>query len=90
MKKNLSFVLFSGMMFCVMACNDGSKDISAADVPPAVTSGFTTKYPGATNVEWERKDKDGVMMYEAEFDLNGEEMKAWFAADGQFKEGEEE
>ena len=55
------------------------------NVPVAVTNAFNNKYPGATDVKWE---KENAKEYEAEFKLNGNNVSANFSADGAWVETE--
>lgn len=59
----------------------------AIDVPKAVTDAFAKKFPGATNVKW---DKENKREYEAEFTLNGKSGSANFLTDGSWVETEME
>lgn len=58
--------------------------IAGEDVPSAVLTAFSSKYPGAQNVEWEAEKTDGHLAFEAEFKLNGAEKEAYFKTDGTF------
>ncbi len=49
------------------------------EVPEAVKTAFSKKYPAAKKVEWEL---ERVGEYEAEFKLNDQEMSANFSEDG--------
>lgn len=57
----------------------------AIEVPKAVQDAFIKKFPGATNVKW---DKENRNEYEAEFILNGKTGSANFLADGSWMESE--
>src|SRR4249920_2740244 len=59
----------------------------AINVPKAVTDAFAKKFPGATNVKW---DKENANEYEAEFKLNGKSASANFLTDGSWVETEME
>lgn len=54
------------------------------DVPQAVQSAFKTKYPGASNPEWEVEKSAGHLVYEAEFKVDGKKKEAEFKPDGTF------
>lgn len=56
------------------------KHINVSQVPGSVQKTFETRYPGATNVEWE---KEGNRI-EAEFMFNGRDIEAEFNPDGSF------
>lgn len=90
MKKSFLILGLLTTGFLLPSCGDGSEEIEAANVPTTVISAFNTKYPGATNVEWERETDDENLRYEAEFDFNGADMKAKFDGNGAFLEGEED
>jgi uncharacterized membrane protein YkoI len=85
MKKIL---LYSAILsLCILsACNE--KKISASEVPQPAVTAFTTKYPGATDVEWKTEKKNDKTVYEAEFKLNSKKKEAEFDANGNFIEEE--
>ena len=72
----------AALLFTLFACNE--KKISPADVPQSVVSGFNTKYPGATDVEWKQEKEDGKWIYEAEFKADGKKKEAHFDSTGNF------
>ena len=81
MKKLICYYILCGFAI-LSSCSE--KKIAASEVPqPAMTS-FNTKYPGATDVEWETEKKDDKTIYEAEFKLNGKKIEAEFEANGDF------
>lgn len=56
--------------------------ISAASVPAAVMSAFTTKYPGAGGeIEWQKEDGN---TYKVKFWLGAERWQAVFSGTGSF------
>ncbi len=57
----------------------------AINVPKAVSDAFAKKFPGATNVKW---DKENANEYEAEFKINGRSGSANFLTDGSWVESE--
>jgi uncharacterized lipoprotein YmbA len=63
-------------------------EIAASDVPQSVLDSFKSKYPGATNVEWEVEKEDGKLYFEAEFRIENKEKEVHFRPDGTFS-GEE-
>jgi hypothetical protein len=63
-------------------------DIASSDVPQAVVSAFTSKYAGASDVEWEVEKEDGKLYYEAEFKIDGKRKEAYFRPDGSFTKEE--
>lgn len=88
----LSFVI-SG--FFVQSCNERAEtkmrgNIPEADVPASVKTSFSAKYPGATDVEWEKESENGKILYEAECKFNGKEVKVKFDANGNFVSQEDD
>ncbi len=85
----LVMLLSAGIM--LVSCNQGKKkgteEKENKAVPEAVEKAFQAKFANATQVEWEQEE-EGV--YEAEFILDGKKMSAEFAADGTWKETEQE
>lgn len=79
MKKTMLY-LVAGAAMVLGSCKE--KKVSTADVPQAVQNGLTTKYPGATDVEWETAN--GQKVYEAEFKQNGKKIEAQFDSSGKF------
>lgn len=59
----------------------------AIDVPKPVADAFAKKFPGATDIKWE---KENAKEYEAEFKLNGKSASANFQTDGSWVETEME
>ncbi len=58
--------------------------ISESEVPAAVMNSFNTKYPGATDVKWERETEDSRIVYEAEFKMSDNKMEAFWDEAGNF------
>ena len=56
--------------------------IPASQVPAPVMASFTSHFPTATNVQWEKEKEHGQTTYQADFLLNGKRWRATFAADG--------
>jgi len=54
--------------------------IPASQVPPAIMAQFTSQFPTATNVRWERQTEHGQTVYQAKFLLNGVRMKVQYPA----------
>jgi hypothetical protein len=63
-------------------------EIASSDVPQSVISAFTSKYPGASDTEWEVEKLDGKLHYEAEFKIDGKKKEAYFRPDGTFSKEE--
>ena len=94
----LSFLL-SGALFIAPACKDEKKEsradeknvITETDVPPAIKSSFTAKYPGASEVIWEDAKEGDAPTIKVKFKRDGKYWKAEFKADGTLvKEKEDE
>lgn len=69
------------------SCGEGKKNeevLTETQVPPAVKDGFMAKYPGATDVVYEKEMEDGKTEYEIQFKLEGKEKEAFFDEAGQF------
>ena len=73
--------LIAGCLLAIASAGCSQK----INVPAAVTNAFNNKYPGATEVKWE---KENAKEYEAEFKLNGNSVSANFRADGAWVETE--
>jgi hypothetical protein len=56
-----------------------AQEIAQKDVPAAISTSFTTRYPNAAEVKW-KKNKSGK--YEADFKQDGKKVEAKFTADG--------
>ena len=56
----------------------GGNNIAAASVPAAVKSAFTSRYPGATNIQWKLKNGQ----YKVEFFIGAVKWQAIFAPNG--------
>jgi len=68
--------LFSALMgLTLTAC---SQDIPASKIPSLVLNTVLTKFPGASNIEWEKKKN----YYEAEFKIDSVEHQLDIDADG--------
>jgi hypothetical protein len=66
---SLSAITFSLLLAACGSSGDvGHKmDIAAADVPASVMSSFTTAYPTATDVRWEKETENNMLEFEATF-----------------------
>jgi hypothetical protein len=77
------FLLLAIMASCFfISCKE--KEVAEADVPAAVKTAFTTKYPGAAVEKWESETKDGKKIYGADFKMDGKEKEAEFDSVGNF------
>jgi hypothetical protein len=61
---------------------DKGEEIAPGDVPPAVMTAFSNKYPGAADAKWEKEDHTGEVEYEVEFMHDGKKKHAEYEADG--------
>jgi ABC-type glycerol-3-phosphate transport system substrate-binding protein len=80
-----SAILFAGLS--LSSCGGmetKSTEVAAADVPAAVLTAFNEKYPGATDVKWEKELENNKTEYEAKFTLNGKTSEAEFEEAGTF------
>jgi hypothetical protein len=84
-----TIAIFSVLVFSLSACSS-SMDLISTDVPPPVASSFQAKYPNATKVEWEAEKEKGHLVFEVEFEFNGNEMEAAFKPDGTLIEEEKD
>ena len=79
----------NGIIIVALSLGFGSayaQKMKEADVPAAVKESFTKKYAGAKVEKWEKEGAE----FEAEFDMNKEEMSASFDASGNFLQAEVE
>jgi uncharacterized membrane protein YkoI len=83
MNKSLT-ILSIGILLSAGACAQGH---SEKDVPVAVKSAFSQKFPDAKKVSW---DMESATEWEAEFKLDGKEYSANFLTDGTWQETEHE
>lgn len=79
--KNIIIVLFAAVLLSHTAC---AQKISADQIPASVISSFKTRFPGVTDVRWEKE----LSEYEANFKMNGNEISANFDANGKWLETE--
>lgn len=56
----------------------GGSNIAATAVPAAVKAAFTSRYPGATNIQWKLKNGQ----YKAEFFIGAVKWQAIFTPNG--------
>ncbi len=78
--KNLFLALSVALLFSFTACSQPNKDVSQT-----VKSAFSTKFPDATKVKW---DKENDKLWEAEFKKDGKEYSANFDVKGNWIETE--
>ena len=67
------------ILFLCISC------MSQVKVPDAVKSAFTIKFPGATELKWEKENKTEL---EANFKMNNTDVSANFKLDGSWVETE--
>jgi hypothetical protein len=63
--------------------------VASSGVPQQVLSAFTSKYAGASDVDWEIEKEERKLYYEAEFKVDGKKKEAYFRHDGTFSKEEE-
>lgn len=78
MKKTFSLLLLYGCM--AVTCY-----AQKINVPPAVTNAFNAKFPGASELKWEKENSKEL---EANFKWNAGKVSANFGLDGSWKETE--
>lgn len=62
----------------LVACNNDDDDIKPSNVPQEVMTSFNKKFPGSSDVEWEKYGQ----YYIASFMNKSDDCDAWFASDG--------
>lgn len=60
--KNIILLMMMSVVFCMSSC---AQDLSAQQVPSTVLNAFSSAYPKATDIEWERHNQ----YYKVDFDL---------------------
>jgi hypothetical protein len=80
--KNLILMIGAIAIFCFAGCGQTGNNL-----PAAVKTAFTQKFPDATGVKW---DKESDNEWEAEFKMNGVEYTASFDNKGAWMETEYE
>src|SRR3712207_1815009 len=73
------FFVFYLLALVIATSNAWAQDLTQKDVPAAVATTFSSKFPDAADVKW-KKNKSGK--YEADFKLAGKKAEAKFTADG--------
>ena len=73
----------------MQSCNEGAENKMKGNppeinIPAVVKTSFNKKYPDATNADWETEKENGKLIYEVEFKMNGNQMKAEFDEAGNF------
>jgi hypothetical protein len=81
MKSLLSLACFI-FSFATIGC---SQKIAEKDIPVPVKTTFNTKFPGATDIKWEKENKKEL---EANFKMNNADVSANFGLDGTWVETE--
>ena len=57
-------LLLSAACLSLLSCGDSKEKIAPGDVPPPIVSSFSNAYPGAGDVQWEKEEDDGKIIYE--------------------------
>ena len=70
------------LSFATIAC---SQKITEKDIPAPVKTAFNNKFPGATDIKWEKENKKEL---EANFKMNNADVSANFGLDGTWVETE--
>ena len=86
--KKLLFGLIMAIVFLSSTCSKDdnssstSVSISSSQVPSAVMTAFTTRYPTASGqIEWEKEDSN---TYKVKFYIGSQRWQAYFNAAGTF------
>lgn len=79
-----SLLMLASSLISFATISYGQK-ISEKNLPVAVKTAFSTKYPAATNIKW---GKENAKEYEAEFKLNNSDVSANFLVTGEWVETE--
>ena len=84
MNKNLLSLCALTVSLCLASCDDGHKgeSIAPGDVPPAVVTAFSAKYPGAADAKWEKENENDKVEYEVEFMHDGKKKHAEYEENG--------
>lgn len=80
--KSMIIILFA----LITGISINSQDLKESDVPSAVKTSFTSMYPQATGVKWEKENGK----YEAEFREKGTETSVLFESSGTYVQTEVE
>ena len=81
MKSLLSLACFI-FSFATIGC---SQKVNEKDLPAPVKTAFNNKFPGATDIKWEKENKKEL---EANFKMNNANISANFGLDGTWVETE--
>ncbi len=86
MKKTIVYtaLLIAGLYLSACSEHKTEADVTEAEVPAPVKDAFASKYPGATEVKWEKETEDSKVIYEAEFKFENKEKEAFFEEGGTF------
>jgi hypothetical protein len=90
-RKDLKLVCIA-MVICVIACvvtHAGKDEHKKCRLAPAAKAALDALYPNA-EIEEVEAEKEGLKVYEVEFEQNGREVEATLAADGTLVEVETE
>ncbi|WP_276135114.1 hypothetical protein [Polluticoccus soli] len=84
MNKNFLGLCALTVSLALASCGGNEKEekIDAANVPPAVMTAFSNKYPGAADAKWEKENENGKIEYEVEFKHDGKTKHAEYEESG--------
>lgn len=78
-----------GFMVAVQPAMAG-KNITEAEVPPAVIAAFKAAYPNASGVAYEEEMEKGAKSYEMEFMSEGKKWEVEYTPDGKVLKTEQD
>ncbi|MGQ3012159.1 MAG: PepSY-like domain-containing protein [Flavobacteriales bacterium] len=73
--KNLFVALLIAVPFAATSC---AQDIPQHNVPSVILNAFSTSYPNAADIEWEKKGNT----YNVEFEVNAIDHEIWYNTEG--------
>jgi len=75
----MKYLKFSILALFLMSCSLFDQDIPASKVPSVVKNSFSTEFPDAYDIEWEKRKGD----YEVDFEIKDVDHSALFNANGE-------
>lgn len=84
MSNNLLRLCALAVLLPFASCGEDEhgEEVAAGDVPAAVMTAFSNKYPGAADAKWEKETHAEEVEYEVEFMHDGKKKHAEYEADG--------